>query len=259
MALTFDFSNKHVFVAGGTSGINLGIADAFARAGANVSVCSRDPVKIEAAKAQLGAHGVGANGYQADVRKYDDVENALKQAHAQFGDIDVLVSGAAGNFVAPALGISSNGFKTVIDIDLMGTFHVMRAAHQFLRKPGASLINISADQALRGYVGQIHVCAAKAGIDQITRVLALEWAAEGIRVNSVMPGPIADTEGMRRLASTPEAEAKLTSMVPLRRYGTKQEIANACMFLSSSLGEYITGVVLPVDGGMAIAGTNNLG
>jgi NAD(P)-dependent dehydrogenase (short-subunit alcohol dehydrogenase family) len=259
MSLTFDFSNKHVFVAGGTSGINLGIADAFARAGANVSVCSRDPAKIEAAKAQLSAHGKGVNGYQADVRKYDDVEAALKSAHARFGDIDVLVSGAAGNFVAPATGISSNGFRTVVEIDLLGTFHVMRAAHQFLRKPGASLINISADQALRGYVGQVHVCAAKAGIDQITRVLALEWAAEGIRVNSVVPGPIADTEGMRRLTSTPEAELKLTSTVPLRRYGTKQEVADACMFLSSSLGQYITGIIMPVDGGLSIAGTNNLG
>lgn len=259
MSVTFDFVNKHVFVAGGTSGINLGIADAFARAGANVSVCSRDPAKIEAARVQLAAHGKGVNGYQADVRKYDDVENALKQAHAHFGDIDVLVSGAAGNFVAPATAMSSNGFRTVIEIDLLGTFHVMRAAHPFLRKPGASLINISADQALRGYVGQVHVCAAKAGIDQITRVLALEWAAEGIRVNSVAPGPIADTEGMRRLASTPEAEAKTIGVVPLRRYGTKQEVADACMFLSSSLAQYITGIVLPVDGGLAIAGTNTLG
>jgi NAD(P)-dependent dehydrogenase (short-subunit alcohol dehydrogenase family) len=259
MSLTFDFSGRHVFVAGGTSGINLGIADAFARAGADVTVCSRDPAKIEAARQQLGAHGGGVAGFQADVRRYDEVESALKQGFEQFGPIDVLVSGAAGNFVAPALGISSNGFRTVVEIDLLGTFHVMRAAHQFLRKPGASLINISADQALRAYVGQVHVCAAKAGIDQVTRVLALEWAADGIRVNSVVPGPIADTEGMRRLASTPEAEAKLTGNVPLRRYGTKQEVANACMFLSSSLGEYITGVVLPVDGGLAIAGTNNLG
>ncbi len=259
MSATFDFSNKHVFVAGGTSGINLGIAEAFAGAGANVSVCSRDPVKIEAAVAQLRAHGAGANGYQADVRKYDDVETALRQAHAQFGAIDVLISGAAGNFVAPALGLSANGFKTVVDIDLMGTFHVMRAAHQFLRKPGASLINISANQSIRGYVGQIHVCAAKAGVDQITRVLALEWAVDGIRVNSVMPGPIGDTEGMRRLATTPEAEAGVLKLVPLHRFGTKQEIGNACMFLSSPLAEYITGVVLPVDGGLAIAGASNLG
>lgn len=259
MAVTFDFSGRHVFVAGGTSGINLGIADAFARAGAKVSVCSRDPVKIEAARTQLGAHGQGVNGYRADVRKYEEVESALQQAHAQFGAIDVLVSGAAGNFVAPALGISPNGFRTVVEIDLLGTFHVMRAAHQFLRKPGASLINISADQALRGYVGQVHVCAAKAGIDQITRVLALEWAADGIRVNSVVPGPIADTEGMRRLTSTPEAEARLKALVPLRRYGTRQEIAAACMFLSSPLAQYITGAILPVDGGLAVSGTGQLG
>lgn len=259
MSPTFDFSEKHVFVAGGSGGINLGIADAFARSGARVSICSRDSAKIEAAISQLLAHGGGAAGYQADVRRYEEVEAALTQAHGQFGPIDVLISGAAGNFVAPALGMSANGFKTVIDIDLQGTFNVMRASYQFLRKPGASLINISADQGARAYVGQVHVCAAKAGIDQITRVLALEWARDGIRVNSVMPGPIGDTEGMRRLASTPEAEAKIVSMLPLGCYGTKQNIADACMFLSSSLGQYITGITLPVDGGLSIAGTYNVG
>jgi len=255
MTLAFDFADQHVFVAGGTSGINLGIADAFARSGARVSVCSRDPEKVEAATRQLRAHGTAAFGARADVRHYDQVEAALSQAHDLFGPIDVLVSGAAGNFVAPALGMSANGFKTVIDIDLQGTFNVMRAAHAFLRKPGASLINISADQAVRAYVGQVHACAAKAGVDQITRVLALEWAKDGIRVNSVMPGPIADTEGMRRLGSTLESEARITSAVPLGRYGTKQEVANACMFLSSPLAQYITGIMLPVDGGWSISGT----
>jgi NAD(P)-dependent dehydrogenase (short-subunit alcohol dehydrogenase family) len=259
MSATFDFSGKHVFVAGGTSGINLGIAEGFARVGARVTVCSRDPAKVEAAQAQLAAIGPGAAAFQADVRKYDEVEAALKQGFERFGPIDVLVSGAAGNFVAPALGISSNGFRTVVEIDLLGTFHVMRAAHQFLRKPGASLINISADQALRGYVGQVHVCAAKAGIDQVTRVLALEWGGDGIRVNSIAPGPIADTEGMRRLASAPDAEARITGRLPLGRYGTKQEIAEACMFLSSPQASYITGVVLPVDGGLAISGTTPVG
>lgn len=255
----FDFINKNVFVAGGTSGINLGIAEAFARTGANVSVCSRDLEKVQVAERRLRECGAEAAGFQADVRDYSQVEAALKGAYEKFGSIDVLISGAAGNFVAPALGLSSNGFRTVVEIDLVGTFHVMRACHQFLRKPGASIINISADQAVRGYVGQIHVCAAKAGIDQITRVLALEWAADGIRINSVMPGPIADTEGMRRLSPTPEAEAKLTAGIPLKRYGTKQEVANACMFLSSPLAEYITGVVLPVDGGIALTGMANPG
>jgi NAD(P)-dependent dehydrogenase (short-subunit alcohol dehydrogenase family) len=255
----FDFNGKHVFVAGGTSGINLGIANAFAACGATVSVCSRDPEKIAAAVQELNSHGGAVNGFRADVRRYDEVEAALSQAHANAGDIDVLISGAAGNFVAPALGMSANGFKTVVDIDLLGTFNVMRAAHAFLRKPGASIINISADQAVRGYIGQIHVCAAKAGVDQITRVLALEWGREGIRVNSVMPGPIADTEGMRRLATSAEAQVSLTTKIPLQRYGTKQEVANACLFLSSPLAQYITGVLLPVDGGLSIASAGMLG
>ncbi len=259
MDTPFDFAGQHVFVAGGTSGINLGIAAGFAAAGARVAVCSRDAMKVAAAVEQLQTYGTQAAGFRADVRNYAEIAAALKSAFARFGVIDVLISGAAGNFVAPALGMSSNGFKAVMDIDLLGTFNVMRAAHEYLKKPGASVINISAGQASRPYKNQIHVCAAKAGVDQVTRVLALEWAADGIRVNSIAPGPIADTEGVRRLAPTPEAIAMVGKRVPLGRFGSKKEIADACQFLSSSLAQYITGVVLPVDGGTAIAGAGELG
>lgn len=250
----FDFTGKHTFVAGGTSGINLGVALAFAAAGSKVSVCSRDPAKIETAVSAIRAHTQQAAGFRADVRNYDEIEAALKGAHDAHGPIDVLISGAAGNFVAPAIGMSSNGFKAVMDIDVLGTFNVMRAAYALLTRPGASVINISAGQASRPYRNQVHVCAAKAGVDQITRVLALEWAGEGVRVNSISPGPIEDTEGMRRIAPSPEAVAAVTKRVPLGRFGTKQEIANACMFLSSPLAQYVTGVVLPVDGGSGLGG-----
>jgi len=259
MKQPFDFSGKTLFVAGGTSGINLGIAAGFAAAGARVAVCSRDQAKVDAAVVQIQSHGVEALGFRCDVRNYAEVEAALSGAHTRFGEFDVLISGAAGNFPAPALGMSANGFKAVVDIDLLGTFNVLRAAHPFLRKPGASVINISAGQASRPYKNQIHVCAAKAGVDQVTRVLALEWASDGIRVNSVAPGPIAETEGVRRLAPTPEAIAMIAKRVPLGRLGTKKEIADACMFLSSPFAQYITGIVLPVDGGTAIAGAGEVG
>jgi NAD(P)-dependent dehydrogenase (short-subunit alcohol dehydrogenase family) len=256
MTDTIDFAGQAVFVAGGTSGINLGIALGFARAGARVAVMSRNPEKVEAAVAQLRAAGAEALGAAADVRDYAATEAALKAAHEAFGDLDVLVSGAAGNFPAPALGMSANGFKSVIDIDLLGSFHVLRAAHPFLRKPGASVINISAPQAESPMPMQAHVCAAKAGVDMLTRVLAMEWGRDGIRINSIIPGPIDETEGMARLAPTPQARALVQRSVPLGRMGTADDIARACRLLSSPLAAYITGTVLPVDGGWSLGGAS---
>ena len=250
----FDFKGRTVFVAGGSSGINLGIADAFARHGASVAILSRSQPRIDTALAQLRAHGGEAEGYSADVRDPAAVADALAQAHARFGPIDVLVSGAAGNFLAPALGMSANGFKTVVDIDLLGSFNVLRAAHEFLRKPGASVISISASQAFVPTPYQAHVCAAKAGVDMLTRTLAMEWGGDGIRVNSIVPGPIEGTEGIRRLAPNDAERARITERVPLGRYGSLDDIAGIAMVLSSSLGAYITGVVLPVDGGISLAG-----
>jgi len=255
----FQFDGKSVFVAGGSSGINLGIADAFARHGANVAILSRSQERIATALEQLRRHGGAAEGYSADVRDAAAVADALKQAHARFGPIDVLVSGAAGNFLAPALGMSANGFKTVVDIDLLGSFNVLRAAHEFLRKPGASVISLSASQAFVPTPFQAHVCAAKAGVDMLTRVLAMEWGPDGIRVNSIVPGPIEGTEGIRRLAPDDETRERMTARVPLGRYGSVEDIAGMAMVLSSPLGAYITGVVLPVDGGISLSGPRDFG
>jgi NAD(P)-dependent dehydrogenase (short-subunit alcohol dehydrogenase family) len=256
MTDTIDFAGQAVFVAGGTSGINLGIALGFARAGARVAVMSRSPEKVEAAVALLRETGAEAMGTAADVRDYAATEATLQAAHDAFGDFDVLVSGAAGNFPAPALGMSANGFKSVIDIDLLGSFNVLRAAHAFLRKPGASVINISAPQAESPMLMQAHVCAAKAGVDMLTRVLAMEWGRDGIRINSIVPGPIDETEGMARLAPTPQARALVQRSVPLGRMGTAEDIARACRLLSSPLAAYITGTVLPVDGGWSLGGAS---
>ncbi len=250
---SFDFSGARVFVFGGTSGINLGIAECFARAGATLAVASRKQDKVDAAVAQLSADRP-AHGYALDVRDADAVAAALTDFHANAGEIDVLISGAAGNFPAPAIGMSPNAFKSVVDIDLLGTFNVMRAGYEFLRKPGASVINISAPQASVAMALQSHVCAAKAGVDLLTKSLAIEWGSEGVRVNAVIPGPIDDTEGMARLAPTEAARQAVVDSVPLRRYGAADEIGMACLWLSSDAAAYVNGALLPVDGGWLAAG-----
>ncbi|HXL69129.1 MAG TPA: SDR family oxidoreductase, partial [Xanthobacteraceae bacterium] len=196
---TFDFTDRTVFVAGGTSGINLAIAEAFAERGAKVAVMSRNKERVEAAVKQLKTYGGKVAGHAADVRDAAAVADVLSAVHNEFGDIDILISGAAGNFPAAVLGMSPNAFKAVVDIDLLGTFNVVRSAHQYLKKPGAVIINISAPQSVHAQPLQAHVCAAKAGVDMLTRVLAIEWGGDGIRVNSIIPGPIEDTEGMARL------------------------------------------------------------
>jgi len=254
MSTPFDFSGKTVFIAGGTSGINLGVAHAFAKAGAKLAVISRKQDKVDAAVAALKTHGGEAIGFAVDVRDYAAVEGAFKETQSRLGDIDVLISGAAGNFPAPALGISPNGFKSVVDIDLLGTFHVLRSAYPYLSKPGASIVNISAPQAYIPMEFQMHVCAAKAGVDMVTRVAAMEWAAAGVRINSVSPGPIDGTEGMNRLAPNEATRKLVAESVPLGHFGNTDDIANACLWLSSPLARYVTGVVLPVDGGWSLGG-----
>jgi NAD(P)-dependent dehydrogenase (short-subunit alcohol dehydrogenase family) len=150
--------------------------------------------------------------------------------------------------------MSPNAFRSVLEIDLLGTHHVLRTGYEFLRKPGSVVINISAPQAFLPWAAQSHVCAAKAGVDMLTRVLAIEWGAAGVRVNGVVPGPIEGTEGMARLAPTQETRAAVTATVPLARWGTPADVANACLLLASPLADYITGVVLPVDGGWSLGG-----
>jgi NAD(P)-dependent dehydrogenase (short-subunit alcohol dehydrogenase family) len=259
MALEIDYQDKTVAVVGGTSGINQGIALGFAELGARIAVASRKQDKVDATVGMLERMGVTAFGAVADVRDFDAVTAFFERAHAALGEFDVLVSGAAGNFPALVNGMSPNAFKTVVDIDLNGTFNVMRAAYPYLVKPGASVINISAPQAFVPMQAQAHVCAAKAGVDMMTRCLALEWGGAGIRVNSIVPGPIQGTEGMDRLAPTAAQRAEVIESVPLQRMGTREDIARAAAFLGCELASYVSGIVMPVDGGWSTAGVAGLG
>lgn len=249
MRINLDFQGRHAVVFGGTTGINFGIADAFAARGAAVTVVSRKSDNVSTAVERLKHHGGKVYGQCADVRDFEAVGQVFASAAEQFGTVDVLVSGAAGNFLCAANEMSPNGFKAVVDIDLMGTFHVLRQAYPYLRKPGASVINISAPQSVLPMRWQSHVCAAKAGVDQLTRVLALEWGDEGVRVNGISPGPIAGTEGVRRMmGADEETERAIIATVPLRRLGELDDIANLALFLASPYASYISGTTIPCDG-----------
>ena len=244
---------KTALVTGGGSGINLAIAERFSEQGASVALVGRTKEKLDAAAKGIETRGGNAKGFSADVRDYEALASAIAAAHSELGEIDIVVCGAAGNFPAPALGMSANGFKAVVDIDLLGTFNTCRAAFEHLKRPGASIINISAMQAFLPMALQVHVCAAKAGVDMVTRTLALEWGPMGVRVNSIAPGAVDDTEGMKRLAPTAEAREAFTNMIPLRRFAEKSEIADLALFLCSDAAKFITGSVMVCDGGQSLA------
>jgi len=244
--------DKVAFVTGGGSGIGQRMAERFAEHGAKVVLAGRKQDKLDAAAAAIRGAGGFAETAALDVRDYTAVEAAVKKTRDELGEIDILLCGAAGNFPAPVAGMSANGFKAVIDIDLLGTFNTCRAAFEFLRKPGASVISISANHAHMAIANQAHVCAAKAGIELLMKTLAIEWGPQGIRANSITPGPTEDTEGMRRLAPTPKARAAAEKSVPLGRYGTKDELADLALFLCSSAASYISGAVYHCDGGSSL-------
>jgi peroxisomal 2,4-dienoyl-CoA reductase len=235
-------------VTGGGTGITGGIARAFAEAGANVALVSRKMEHLQPAADAINANGGKAIPVVADVRQPEAVESAVAQTIEAFGKIDIVVNGAAGNFLCKAEELSPNGFGTVVDIDLKGTFNVCRAAFAQLKEHRGQILNISATLHYLGTPMQLHVSAAKAGVDALTRNLAVEWGRYGIRVNAIAPGPIEDTEGMQRLV--PEAmKAQLKKLVPIGRFGRIADIEKAAVFICSDAASFINGVVLVVDGG----------
>jgi NAD(P)-dependent dehydrogenase (short-subunit alcohol dehydrogenase family) len=244
---------RNAYVSGGTSGINLGLAKTLARHGARVCVIGRDAAKAERAVREIAKEPGGEAMYvPVDVRDYEGVEASMQQAVRQYGPLDIVIAGAAGNFFAPAVSISAKGFKTVMDIDLLGTYHVFRAGFDVCRKPGASFIAITAGQAVKPMPFQAHVSAAKAGINALVRTLAMEWGPAGVRVNAISPGPISGTEGLHRLAPTAAEQAEICGRLALRRFGTPEDIGHAAIYLCCSLGRYITGTILDVDGGFQL-------
>ncbi len=242
-------AGRAALVTGGGTGICRGIALALASYGCNVAIASRNEEHLAPTATEIERKGVRAVAVVADVRDPAAVESAVSKTADAFGRFDVLVNGAAGNFICLAENLSPNGFGTVVDIDLKGTFNMSRAAYRHLAVNGGTILNISATLQLLGTVGQSHASAAKAGIDSLTRSLAVEWGPSRIRVNGLAPGPVEGTEGVRRLLSD-ATRGQLEQACPLGRMATIDEVAQAAVYLCSDASAFITGVTVVIDGGL---------
>uniref|UniRef100_A0A8C6ZJ54 Peroxisomal 2,4-dienoyl-CoA reductase [(3E)-enoyl-CoA-producing] n=1 Tax=Nothoprocta perdicaria TaxID=30464 RepID=A0A8C6ZJ54_NOTPE len=235
------------FITGGGSGIGFRIAEIFMRHGCHT-----------ASKKLVAATGQRCLPLSLDVRQPQTIVAAVDEALKEFERIDILINGAAGNFLCPASALSFNAFKTVMDIDTIGTFNTSKVLFEkCFRDRGGVIVNITATLSYRGQALQVHAGSAKAAIDAMTRHLAVEWGPNNIRVNSLAPGPITGTEGFRRLGGKFAEEASHFEMIPLQRAGNKTEIAHGVLYLASPLSSYVTGTTLVVDGGSWLTSANS--
>ncbi|WP_099865909.1 SDR family oxidoreductase [Pararhizobium haloflavum] len=252
MTFTTDaLAGRVALITGGGSGIGFGIAKAFASTGARLVLTSRNAERLEGAVNELKGMGAEAIAVAADVRDPEAIDGAVQAAIDTYGTLDIVVANAAGNFVVPTAEMSANAWKTVVDIDLNGTFHCAKAAYVALKgsKFGGRFLAISTTRALEGWPGCAHAGAAKAGIMSLMRTLCCEWGKDGIRCNTIAPGPIGDTEGVKRLYEDSGRKELELSSIPLGEFGKTSDIANAAVFLCSDAGAYITGADIVVDGG----------
>jgi NAD(P)-dependent dehydrogenase (short-subunit alcohol dehydrogenase family) len=245
------FHGQVAVITGGGTGLGLAIARRLGGLGARIVIASRSQEHLDAGRAALDADGIECEAIATDIRNPDEVDRMVEGAIARFGRVDILVNNAAGNFICRAEDLSPNGWNAVINIVLNGSFYCSRAVgrHMIARGGGGAIVSILATYAWTGSAGTIHSAAAKAGVMAMTQTLAVEWAPHGIRVNAVAPGPIESPGAAKQLWSSPEAVARITAGVPLKRWGRPREIADAVAFLAAPESGYITGDVLTVDGG----------
>lgn len=219
---------------------------------------ARNPERLQAAAVRIGElNGGRVHTVPVDVRDYATLATGIAEVVALTGPLDVVVAGAAGNFPAPAASMSANAFAAVVGIDLLGTFNTWRACFAQLRTPGARLLAISAPQATQPMPLQAHACAAKAGIEQLVRTLALEWAPAGVRVNAISPGFVADTVGGNILGDA-DSTARMIASLPVPRWLEVDEIAQLALFLVSPASSGMTGQILALDGGASLLGSGLL-
>jgi peroxisomal 2,4-dienoyl-CoA reductase len=261
------FDGRVALITGGGSGIGRGIADTLAALGAHVVLASRKQERVDAAAAEIRAAGGKASGVAVDVRDQERVREVVARVAEDHARLDILVNNAAGNFYAPSETLSANAWKSVIEIDLYGTFFCSQAVLPVMRTSGGgSIVNISMTLHYRGWPLMAHATAAKAGIDALTRTLALEWAKDRIRVNAIAPGPI-PTEGVRKAFTPPPTaegvpdvfaveramESYAKRAIPLARWGSPADIAGMAAYLCSPAASWITGAIMVVDGGEWLA------
>lgn len=252
---------KVALVTGGGTGIGFGIARCLASAGADVAIASRKPDHLDAAVSKLGEFGTKIAAVETNVRDREAVERMVTTTVAQLGRVDILVNNAAGNFYAPSATLSPNAWKAVVETDLYGTFYCCQAVHPVMQDQGfGRIVSISMTLHYRGWPLMAHATAAKAGVDALTRTLALEWARDGITVNAIAPGPV-PTEGVLKAFTPPDADAPdvfaldaKAKEIPLGRWGDPDDIGQMAVYLASPAGDWITGSIFVVDGGSWLAG-----
>ena len=238
-------------VTGGGTGIGLAVAKRLGELGARIVIGSRNSVNLETGSAALRHAGLDPLTVQVDVRNPEQVDELVERTLKHFGHIDILINNAAGNFICRAEDLSPNGWNAVVGIVLNGTFYCSRAVGRQMiqRGAGGSIVSILANYVWTGNAGTIHSAAAKAGVMSLTQTLAVEWASHRIRVNAVAPGAVESPGAAKQLWDSPEAVDRITRVVPLKRLGKPEEVADAVAFLVSDHAGYITGEVLTIDGG----------
>lgn len=243
------FKGKVVFVTGGAGTICRVQTEAMVLLGADAAILGRNVQKTEKAAKEIeqlrdGARVLGIGN--VDVRDVQSISKAVDNTVEQLGRIDFVIAGAAGNFLSDFNHLSSNAFKSVVSIDLLGSFNTVKATFEQLKKSKGAILFVSATLHYYGVPFQVHVGAAKAGVDALSNALAVELGPLGIRSNCIAPGGIEGTEGMSRLMSD---DSDVGKKVPLARWGTTRDIAESTVFLFSPAASYVTGTVLVVDGG----------